>query len=294
MGGARILTCKSKLKQAIERWPVAEALARRALYRLNLANTELEVSALRRLPRGSLRTAVDIGAAVGEYSWLLARKAHHVYAFEPYPDHYAVLASLPHPRLQLERKALGPARGTAQLRIPLFAGNKAATRRATLEQHNTLNDAQGLKVVDVEVLALDDYLSQRDGLDQVDLIKIDVEGYETQVLQGALETLKSSRPTVLVEIEIRHNPTYAEAFDLLADLGYRAYYTPDGHHLKQVTANDLPQLQQTGHQPFTSSSHPRDQSLLYFNNFWFFSGRETPLLRCFETGTAKLGDQNSN
>lgn len=261
---------------------MAEAFARRTLYRLDLANTELELQVLRRLPRKSLRIVVDVGAAVGEYSWLLSRKARRVYAFEPYPAHYAVLAALPHPRLRLERKALGAIASSAQLRIPLFAGNTAASRRATLEEHNTLDDAQGQRIVDIEVVPLDEYLRRRGDLDQIDLIKIDVEGYETQVLRGALETLKTSRPTILMEIEIRHNPTYAEAFDLLMALGYQAYYTPDGRRMQQVTGDDLPRLQQSGHQPFASCAHPRDQSHLYFNNFWFFSGRETPLLECFD------------
>jgi hypothetical protein len=56
------------------------------------------------------------------------------------------------------------------------------------------------RTVQVPLRRLDDY-----AFENVGFIKIDVEGHEESVLRGGLETLQRNRPTLLIEIEERHN-----------------------------------------------------------------------------------------
>src|SRR5262249_58005565 len=53
-------------------------------------------------------------------------------------------------------------------------------------------------------------------------IKIDVEGHESAVLRGAKNLLTASRPVLLIELELRHNPNvFEEVWRVLDPLGYQ-------------------------------------------------------------------------
>ncbi len=81
----------------------------------------------------------------------------------------------------------------------------------------------------VETIAIDDYLKQH-GTDEVNLIKIDVEGHGLPVLQGLRRTLRvpaDKAPELFVEVNentLQSSGTPMEAiFDALATAGYKAY-----------------------------------------------------------------------
>ena len=57
-------------------------------------------------------------------------------------------------------------------------------------------------------------------ISRVDLIKIDVEGYERNVIDGAVETLRNFRPKVIIEMI---NSDAVQAGQKLIDMGYRSY-----------------------------------------------------------------------
>ena len=80
-------------------------------------------------------------------------------------------------------------------------------------------------VIRVPVHRVDDY-----NFDDVSFMKIDVEGYEMQVINGSLVTIEKSRPNLLIEIEQRHltNSSINEVFKFILDLGYQGYFVADG------------------------------------------------------------------
>jgi Methyltransferase FkbM domain len=85
-------------------------------------------------------------------------------------------------------------------------------------------DGGAVQSIDVPVKRLDDL-----HLDDVGLIKIDVEGHELAVLLGATDTLARNQPALVVEAEERHHPNaVADITTLLAGLGYAGYFDLDG------------------------------------------------------------------
>ena len=97
--------------------------------------------------------------------------------------------------------------------------------------------------VEIECRTLDAIVAER-GLNRIDLVKIDVEGFEHEVLRGARDTLARFRPKLIVEW---HNaffdgrPEAARAlYDLLTEtLGYSLHRIEPGATTRPVTFEDL-------------------------------------------------------
>lgn len=149
------------------------------------------------------RTAVDVGAHIGTWSCELAVRFGNVHAFEPEPENFACLERNTPLAVQLHNVALGDTGAGAKL---VQHGSNSGCWRI----------AEGLGV---EVYTLDDY-----ALRNVDLIKIDVEGYEGRVLLGATNTLIESSPVVIFEDnalgEKLYGADWVDPKPILADLGY--------------------------------------------------------------------------
>lgn len=83
----------------------------------------------------------------------------------------------------------------------------------------------------VRVTRLDDFVSENE-IEDVSLIKVDVEGFEMNVLKGAQETLSKFKPTLFVEVNnrflTRQSSSAAELLDFLAARGYAIEYAENG------------------------------------------------------------------
>jgi FkbM family methyltransferase len=157
----------------------------------------------------------DIGANEGWCSLIAARRmdpAGRVFAFEPDATNVAVL----------ERNAL---RNQAKIDIvKLGVGDRRETVRFAsyagygLVNHVITPDAPAASdalVSEIELTTIDDFVASSDR--PPTLIKIDVEGFELQVLRGARATLASHRPVVICEVRAGIWP---EVQALMADGGY--------------------------------------------------------------------------
>lgn len=125
------------------------------------------------------RIALDVGAHIGLWSFNLAERFEHVHAFEPVEAHRECFAAnVKAENVTMHGCALGAAKATCDMAVA--DGSSGDTRVAP-----------GLSV---EMLPLDHF-----SFKFVDLIKVDCEGYEENVLRGAEETIKTWRPTIIVE-----------------------------------------------------------------------------------------------
>jgi FkbM family methyltransferase len=163
------------------------------------------------------RAAVDAGANKGVYTYALSRLCPRVYAFEPYPKMLRILRATARANVTVSSLALSDRTGSAVFRVPRH-------RKGGLSnQGGSLSEAK----VDGPHVAFDVATASLDDLDigAVGFMKIDVEGTELQVLEGARHLVARDRPVLLVEIEEAHCKLLLEdAIAKVVDMGYRAYF----------------------------------------------------------------------
>lgn len=199
--------------------PIVDGVFRRIIWsRIHFPEAELRL--LDRLVGRPFDIAIDVGAALGSYAWVLNRKSKSVVAFEPGELHYRNLrAGSLWSRVQCEQAAVGEGYGVAELYTP--GNDNDARHQATLSLMNPVINSRETHRSKVDVVSIDSYSAQNFETGRsIDIIKIDVEGFENAVLNGAMTVLKRDFPIVIAEIEARHNPNYKEVFDLLEDLEY--------------------------------------------------------------------------
>ncbi len=139
-------------------------------------------------------TVLDIGANIGLYTAILGRgigPAGRLFSFEPDPENFQYLSRTVSANgfqnVQLVPAAASAAPGT--MRLYTSSENRGDNRLYS----NELADGY----VEVEVVRADDYLAERN-VSRVDLIKIDVQGFEAYVLAGLEQTLRNSSPLILL------------------------------------------------------------------------------------------------
>lgn len=160
-------------------------------------------------PRG---IAVDAGASRGTYTVILSQLCKHVIAFEPLPECARELrAWASHRNVTVHECALTSDEGTTSLYIPRIAGERVFTRASLVHRdgpHECIN---------VRTTALDAF-----ALDCVGFLKIDIEGAELAMLNGAATTIDRWRPNILIEINPRRSGRIAghQVFAWLAARGY--------------------------------------------------------------------------
>ncbi|MYZ39756.1 FkbM family methyltransferase [Streptomyces sp. MnatMP-M17] len=144
------------------------------------------------------RTVLDVGAHVGYYAMIAALSSPKatVHAFEPVPPIHARLA-INHranglKNLVLHQKGVSDEGGRADINIRFPLANLLSTGSSLEEFAKPLASAFTARI---QLVTLDETL----GDTSVDLIKIDVEGHEPSVLEGAQQLIKRDRPVIILE-----------------------------------------------------------------------------------------------
>jgi FkbM family methyltransferase len=172
--------------------------------------------------------AFDVGANIGCHTLPMANVVGpkgRVFAFEPNPAiHQRLLANIGLNRLTQVEAVAACLSNDSDLQT-LFAPLDNEYNQGLSSMHRG-NLGQRCQEISVTALTLDDFVSEQN-LDQIDLIKIDVEGHEFQVLTGARQVLQQFRPILIMEFSLQQwanagvKPEQVE--DYLAELGYKLF-----------------------------------------------------------------------
>lgn len=181
---------------------------------------------------------LDLGANIGYYTLIFAKlvgQKGKVYAFEPDPDNFALLA-----------KNVGINGYKNVILVQKAVSNKNGKIKLFLSEDNTeghiiydLND--GRKSIEIESVRLNDYFKNYDGT--IDFIKMDIEGAEGEAVCGMSDLLKKN-----VKIATEFNPSLLKGsgmgpekyLKLLIKHGFKLYHLDEQE--KKIEPVNIPKL----------------------------------------------------
>lgn len=191
------------------------------------------------LIKDNLEICLDIGANVGTYSKLLMDITQsRVFSFEPLDDAFKDLEKLAADDLYKNRlKIYNIGIGEKNAQESIYYSNDKSQLASFLADSNKLSFVSGknkFKKI-VELKKLDDF----NDVENVDLIKIDTEGYEMQVLKGGKNFILKTRPK-FIQIEFNWHQLFINnnLIDFSKELNEYEIYriVPNGYPLIKVNA----------------------------------------------------------
>jgi len=212
--------------------------------------------------------AIDIGANDGCYVHFLRRNCRRVHAFEPMPVLAHALREKFGNTVSIYSIALSDETGTVELHMPVVDG-VVVTGCATVSDRASATYPDH-RAVEVPMRLLDDVYEG-----DVGFIKIDVEGHEQAVLDGAARTIGNSRPRMLVEIDERLAPGgLAQAVDYFDRLDYRGHFIYR-QNLEPAVNFSFQEMQNPANLPdLTAPLQARERFGAYIYNFIFLPREE--------------------
>jgi len=154
------------------------------------------------------RICIDIGANVGLWACDLVKSFDHVIAFEPVTEFIECFKkNVQGSNYTMYQMALGRAESFIEMNI--VQGNTGHTH---IDQSSIGKGTIPLKTLDSF------------NLTNVDMIKIDVEGFEGEILAGAMKTIEQNKPVLVIEQqkhEYQNDMNETPAIKILEDWGYQ-------------------------------------------------------------------------
>lgn len=193
--------------------------------RIFLEQDYFEISHLSLLRKYVKKNAVilDVGANLGNHTIFFAKEcaANKIYAFEPTRKTFQILEeNIRINHLDSIVVAMNIALGAKDTKADIIVNVKDAGSNYVEE-----NTDGNVIMNTLDGLSLDD---------KIDFIKIDVEGFELEVLKGAKETIAKDHPDIFVEI---FNKNYNKVHSLLMKMGYKCKLKLEQDYLYQFKVN---------------------------------------------------------
>lgn len=169
------------------------------------------------------RRAIDVGGNIGLWSMHMTNDFKVVEAFEPV-SRYAAIFLKNAPDAFLHRVALGEQNGTVAM--VKCTPDSCGDTRPWVEG----DPLDAVVEMSASLMTLDSY-----DFDEVDFIKIDCEGFELQVLRGALETIMRNKPVIIIEQKPGHGKSFGyddtAGVDYLRALGMKVHCVISGDYV---------------------------------------------------------------
>jgi len=201
----------------------------------------------------------DIGANKGYYTYKFEQltESRNIYTFEPILSNYKFLKKM-FQKCNVFNFALSNKNCISQFKIPIV-NKKLLHTRGKLNFKIIEENETGFETINVKCRTLDSFILKQN-IKKINLIKIDVEGNELNVINGAIETIKKFKPTILIEIEQRvHDFDINKIFNFIINLGYQI----DFYDLKKMEFQPIEKFSVPKHQ-----NNDKIKSSEYINNFF--------------------------
>ncbi len=164
-------------------------------------------------------TVIEVGANIGSHSVDMAKACAPgpFYAFEPQPRVFQILCA------NLALNDVGNA-----LAYPEGCGEADGEAVVPRVDYANIGNFGGVSLRDADAAGIPVRIRTLDSLNlsACGLIKIDVEGFEPQVLRGARDLITRCRPVIYIEND--RAAQQQEVISLIADMGYRLYWHTPG------------------------------------------------------------------
>ncbi len=195
-----------------------------------MASLEFEKSIIEKLiklwKRCKKAVFIDVGAHIGRYTLLLSKLGWEIFSFEPLFYNYSWLVfNIKNNKEKLRGKvqAFKLACGSREeKRIIYFSFSKPA--EASLKRKRKLREC-------IEVVSLDNFLFKK--LDKkLVVIKIDVEGNEVEVLNGAKKTIEKYKPVIILEISPENRERIKHLMKRFGYISFGCFWIPKSLEMK--------------------------------------------------------------
>ena len=196
------------------------------------------------------KNSADIGSNTGYYSNMLLKISDKVFSFEPIKYHC------------INQKKIFKNRNITVYNFGL--SNEQSRKKLYIPNNNDpeasfINKNYDFYINFVNIKKGDHIFKNK----KIDFIKIDVEGYELNVLKGLISQIKKFKPFLLIEIEKRHNENFIKVFNFLKKFNYKIYYLTKNNDLKEIYTDNMKKF----------FKHNQKLKVLntdrYINNFFF-------------------------
>jgi len=180
-------------------------------------------------------TILDVGANVGEYVdlCLKIRPQAEIWAFEPQPDNFRSLTHFrdrlpPDQAARLHLQAIGLSHTMGVGEIFDIAEAQGTGRASVYRESITELEAAAVQADKIELTTIDEFLATQP-IQQIHLLKIDTQGHELSILQGAIQAIRDRRINI-IQFEFDANNVFSRVFykdftELLSDFRlYRILY----------------------------------------------------------------------
>jgi FkbM family methyltransferase len=171
----------------------------------------------------NIQNIIDVGANFGYHTLLFSQQcSKNVYAFEPQIQNFKLLEENIRTNsiknVILSNYACGDC--NCEIKMPIFYGNSTLNMGDITPNLDCINNNYST----TQSILLDEINFPS----KIDLIKLDVQGWEKKVLIGAVKLLKTHKPTLIVEVEhfqlSKTNTSCKELFDFIRDQNYYIFY----------------------------------------------------------------------
>lgn len=188
------------------------------------------------LKKIKFKSSLDVGSHFGYYTQFLLNRSNKVISIDPldYMIKFQKLIFFFTSKIKFYNFALGKKNSITNIYVPLA--------------NNFYNDSASSLIPSTNSLKKKIYIKNGDKLlknnNNIDFIKIDVEGYELEVIISLIRTIKKNNPTLLIEIlPIKFSNAKKEKilqiFKILTKLDYEIYYCQKLSKLMKINLKDI-------------------------------------------------------